>query len=125
MASGLWANYVSVETGERVEVNDWVLIDKTIAKDDKGEAYKNVHKYCSVTNIIDETQKKPNTYAKKTKKNLINAYGYVWFIVNDMPIQSFTTQNIFQDVLTGRRNLTLPETCEIELKNLNEKLFRN
>ena len=117
--NNIFANYVSVLTGEEVEINHWILLDQIVTKDDKGDIYNHVYKYCSITNIVDETKMKQNTYGKKINESPINAYGYVWFIINNIPVQSFTAQNIFQDVLTGRRNLTLPETCEIELEEFD------
>ena len=116
LATNAWALYVSVETGEEVRVNDWIIIDKRIPKDPATSAHTIVLKYCAVTEIVDETKKNPSAYAKKDKKHPLNAVGFVWFIINDIPVQSFTTRYVFQDALTGRRNMTLPESCEIKLE---------
>ena len=42
LATNAWTAYVSVETGEEVKVNDWVLIDE-IQRDTEGhkETYSN------------------------------------------------------------------------------------
>ena len=116
LATNAWALYVSVETGEEVRVNDWILIDTVTPKANESNIHTSVLKYCAVTEIVNETKKQPSAYATKNKKHPLNAVGFVWFIVNDTPVQSFTTRYVFQDALTGRRNMTLPESCEIKLE---------
>ena len=116
LATNAWALYVSVETGEEVGVNDWILINTVTPKDNESNIRTTVLKYCAVTEIVDETKKQPSAYATKKKKHPLNAVGFVWFIINGTPVQSFTTRYVFQDALTGRRNMTLPESCEIQLE---------
>ena len=117
LTTNAWALYVSVETGEEVGVNDWILIDTVTPEDFESNIHTSVLKYCAITEIVDETKKQPSAYATKHKKHPLNAVGFVWFIVNDTPVQSFTTRYVFQDALTGRRNMTLPESCEIKLED--------
>jgi hypothetical protein len=107
---------LSDETGEEVAVNDWILVEESIARDKEGNALETVYKYCVITEIIDERNKTPSAYATKNKPHPLNAVGFAWFIVNGTPVQSFTTRYIFRDALTGRRDTTLPEGCEIKLQ---------
>jgi hypothetical protein len=116
LATNAWTAYVSVETGEEVKVNDWVLIDEIQLNDSEGKLYKSILKYCSISVIVNETEKKPTTYRRKTTTKPIAAYGYVWFMQNEVAVQSFTKEFVFQSALTGKRDLTLPESCEVELE---------
>ena len=115
-ATNAWTAYVSVETGEEVKVNDWVLIDEIQLNDSEGKLYTSILKYCSISVIVNETEKKPTTYRRETTKKPIAAYGYVWFMQNEVAVQSFTKEFVFQSALTGKRDLTLPESCEVELE---------
>ena len=116
LANNIWSAYLSDETGEEVAVNDWILVEEPIARDKEGNALETVYKYCVITEIIDERNKTPSAYATKNKPHPLNAVGFAWFIVNGTPVQSFTTRYIFRDALTGRRDTTLPEGCEIKLQ---------
>ena len=116
LANNIWSAYLSDETGEEVAVNDWILVEESIAKDKEENALETVYKYCVITEIIDERNKTPSAYATKNKPHPLNAVGFAWFIVNGTPVQSFTTRYIFRDALTGRRDTTLPEGCEIKLQ---------
>ena len=116
LANNIWSAYLSDETGEEVAVNDWILVEESIARDKEGNALETVYKYCVITVIIDERNKTPSAYATKNKPHPLNAGGFAWFIVNGTPVQSFTTRYIFRDALTGRRDTTLPEGCEIKLQ---------
>ena len=116
LANNIWSAYLSDETGEEVAVNDWILVEESIARDKEGNALETVYKYCVITEIIDERNKTPSAYATKNKPHPLNAVGFAWFIVNGTPVQSFTTRYIFRDALTGRRDTTLPEGCEIKLQ---------
>ena len=116
LSANAWTAYVSVETGEEVKVNDWVLIDEIQLNDSEGRLYTSIFKYCSISVIVNEAEKKPKTYGREKIKKPIVAYGYVWFIQNEVAVQSFTKEFVFQSALTGKRDLTLPETCEVELK---------
>lgn len=116
LANNIWSAYLSDETGEEVAVNDWILVEESIARDKEGNALETVYKYCVITEIIDERNKTPSAYATKNKPHPLNAVGFSWFIANGTPVQSFTTRYIFRDALTGRRDTTLPEGCEIKLQ---------
>ena len=116
LANNIWSAYLSDETGEEVAVNDWILVEESIAKDKEENALETVYKYCVITEIIDERNKTPSAYATKNKPHPLNAVGFAWFIVNGTPVQSFTTRYIFRDALTGRRDTTLPEGCEVKLQ---------
>ncbi len=116
LANNIWSTYLSDETGEEVAVNDWILVEESIARDKEGNALETVYKYCVITEIIDERNKTPSAYATKNKPHPLNAVGFAWFIANGTPVQSFTTRYIFRDALTGRRDTTLPEGCEIKLQ---------
>ena len=116
LATNAWTAYVSVETGEEVKVNDWVLIDEIQLNDSEGKPYTSILKYCSISVIVNETEKKSTTYRRETTKKPIAAYGYVWFMQNEVAVQSFTKEFVFQSALTGKRDLTLPESCEVELE---------
>ena len=116
LSANAWTAYVSVETGEEVKANDWVLIDEIQLNDSEGKLYTSILKYCSISVIVNETKKKPTTYGREKTKKPIVAYGYVWFIQNEVAVQSFTKEFVFQSALTGKRDLTLPETCEVELE---------
>jgi len=116
LANNIWSAYLSDETGEEVAVNDWILVEESIARDKEGNALETVYKYCVITEIIDERNKTPSAYATKNKPHPLNAVGFAWFIINGTPVQSFTTRYIFRDALTGRRDTTLPEGCEIKLQ---------
>ena len=116
LANNIWSAYLSDETGEEVAVNDWILVEESIAKDKEENALETVYKYCVITEIIDERNKTPSAYATKNKPHPLNAVGFAWFIANGTPVQSFTTRYIFRDALTGRRDTTLPEGCEIKLQ---------
>ena len=116
LANNIWSAYLSDETGEEVAVNDWILVEESIARDKEGNALETVYKYCVITEIIDERNKTPSAYATKNKPHPLNAVGFAWFIANGTPVQSFTTRYIFRDALTGRRDTTLPEGCEIKLQ---------
>ncbi len=116
LATNAWTAYVSVETGEEVKVNDWVLIDEIQLNDSEGKLYTSILKYCSISVIVNETEKKPTTYRRETTRKPIAAYGYVWFMQNEVAVQSFTKEFVFQSALTGKRDLTLPESCEVELE---------
>ena len=114
--NNIWGSYESVTSGEEVAVNDWILIGEVITRDKGKNALGTVYKYCVITEIVDETKKPPSAYATKNKPHPLNAVGFSWFIVNGTPVQSFTTRYIFRDALTGRRDTTLPEGCEIKLQ---------
>ena len=116
LATNAWTAYVSVETGEEVKVNDWVLIEEIKLNDSEGKLYTSILKYCSILVIVNEAEKKPTTYRRETTKKPIAAYGYVWFMQNEVAVQSFTKEFVFQSALTGKRDLTLPESCEVELE---------
>ena len=116
LANNIWSAYLSDETGEEVAVNDWILIEEVIARDKEKNSLETVYKYCVITEIIDERNKTPSAYATKNKPHPLNAVGFAWFIANGTPVQSFTTRYIFRDALTGRRDTTLPEGCEIKLQ---------
>ena len=116
LATNAWTAYVSVETGEEVKVNDWVLIDEIQLNDSEGKLYSSILKYCSISVIVNEAEKKPTTYRRETTKKPIAAYGYVWFMQNEVAVQSFTKEFVFQSALTGKKDLTLPESCEVELE---------
>ena len=116
LANNIWSAYLSDETGKEVAVNDWILVEESIARDKEGNALETVYKYCVITEIIDERNKTPSAYATKNKPHPLNAVGFAWFIANGTPVQSFTTRYIFRDALTGRRDTTLPEGCEIKLQ---------
>ena len=116
LANNIWSAYLSDETGEEVAVNDWILVEESIARDKEGNALETVYKYCVITEVVDERNKTPSAYATKNKPHPLNAVGFAWFIANGTPVQSFTTRYIFRDALTGRRDTTLPEGCEIELQ---------
>ena len=116
LANNSWSAYLSDKTGEEVAVNDWILLEESIARDKERNALETVYKYCVITEIIDERNKTPSAYATKNKPHPLNAVGFAWFIVNGTPVQSFTTRYIFRDALTGRRDTTLPEGCEIKLQ---------
>ena len=116
LANNIWSAYLSDETGEEVAVNDWILVEESIARDKEGNALETVYKYCVITEVVDERNKTPSAYATKNKPHPLNAVGFAWFIVNGTPVQSFTTRYIFRDALTGRRDTTLPEGCEIKLQ---------
>ena len=116
LANNIWSAYLSDETGEEVTVNDWILVEEVIARDKEKNSLETVYKYCVITEIIDERNKTPSAYATKNKPHPLNAFGFAWFIANGTPVQSFTTRYIFRDALTGRRDTTLPEGCEIKLQ---------
>tara|TARA_Y100001960_G_scaffold77190_1_gene82503 strand:+ start:1389 stop:1799 length:411 start_codon:yes stop_codon:yes gene_type:complete len=116
LANNIWSAYLSDETGEEVAVNDWILVEESIARDKEGNALETVYKYCVITEVVDERNKTPSAYATKNKPHPLNAVGFAWFIANGTPVQSFTTRYIFRDALTGRRDTTLPEGCEIKLQ---------
>ncbi len=116
LANNIWSAYLSDETGEEVAVNDWILVEESIARDKEGNALETVYKYCVITEIIDERNKTTSAYATKNKPHPLNAVGFAWFIANGTPVQSVTTMYIFRDALTGRRDTTLPEGCEIKLQ---------
>ncbi len=116
LANNIWSAYLSNETGEEVALNDWILIDEIIARDKSLNPVGTTYKYCVITQIVDERNKTPSAYATKNNPHPLNAVGFVWFIVNGTPVQSFTTRYIFRDALTGRRDTTLPEGCEIKLQ---------
>ena len=54
LANNIWSAYLSDETGEEVAVNDWILVEESIARDKEGNALEIVYKYCVITEIIDE-----------------------------------------------------------------------
>ena len=116
LANNIWSAYLSNETGEEVALNDWILIDEITARDKSRNPVGTAYKYCVITQIVDERNKTPSAYATKNKPHPLNAVGFSWFIVNGTPVQSFTTRYIFRDALTGRRDTTLPEGCEIKLQ---------
>ena len=116
LANNIWSAYLSDETGEEVAVNDWILVEESIARDKEGNALETVYKYCVITEVVDERNKTPSAYATKNKPHPLNAVGFAWFIANGTPVQSFTTRYIFRDALAGRRDTTLPEGCEIKLQ---------
>ena len=116
LANNIWSAYLSNETGEKVALNDWILIDEIAARDKSRNPVGTAYKYCVITQIVDERNKTPSAYAAKNKPHPLNAVGFAWFIVNGTPVQSFTTRYIFRDALTGRRDTTLPEGCEIKLQ---------
>ena len=116
LANNIWSAYFSNETGEEVALNDWILIDEITARDKSRNPVGTAYKYCVITQIVDERNKTPSAYATKNKQHPLNAVGFAWFIVNGTPVQSFTTRYIFRDALTGRRDTTLPEGCEIKLQ---------
>ena len=116
LANNIWSAYLSNETGEEVALNDWILIDEITARDKSRNPVGTAYKYCVITQIVDERNKTPSAYATKNKPHPLNAVGFAWFIVNGTPVQSFTTRYIFRDALTGRRDTTLPEGCEIKLQ---------
>ena len=116
LANNIWSAYFSNETGEEVALNDWILIDEITARDKSRNPVGTAYKYCVITQIVDERNKTPSAYAAKNKPHPLNAVGFAWFIVNGTPVQSFTTRYIFRDALTGRRDTTLPEGCEIKLQ---------
>ena len=116
LANNIWSAYLSNETGEEVALNDWILIDEITARDKSHNPVGTAYKYCVITQIADERNKTPSAYAAKNKPHPLNAVGFAWFIVNGTPVQSFTTRYIFRDALTGRRDTTLPEGCEIKLQ---------
>ena len=116
LANNSWSAYLSDETGEEVAVNDWILLEESIARDKERNALETVYKYCVITEVVDERNKTPSAYATKNKPHPLNAVGFAWFIANGTPVQSFTTRYIFRDALTGRRDTTLPEGCEIKLQ---------
>ena len=116
LANNIWSAYLSDETGKEVAVNDWILVEESIARDKEGNALETVYKYCVITEVVDERNKTPSAYATKNKPHPLNAVGFAWFIANGTPVQSFTTRYIFRDALTGRRDTTLPEGCEIKLQ---------
>ena len=116
LANNIWSAYLSNETGEEVALNDWILIDEITARDKSRNPVGTAYKYCVITQIADERNKTPSAYATKNKPHPLNAVGFAWFIVNGTPVQSFTTRYIFRDALTGRRDTTLPEGCEIKLQ---------
>ena len=111
-----WASYTALDNGESVKVNDWVLLEEITTKDKKSNLLEMVYKFCVISEIVDERNKTPSAYATKNKPHPLNAVGFAWFIVNGTPVQSFTTRYIFRDALTGRRDTTLPEGCEIKLQ---------
>ena len=108
--------YISDETGEEVDPNSWILINETTTRDQSRNALETVYKYCVISEIVDERNKTPSAYATKNKPHPLNAVGFAWFIINGTPVQSFTTRYVFRDALTGRRDTTLPEGCEIKLQ---------
>ena len=116
LANNSWSAYLSDKTGEEVAVNDWILLEESIARDKERNVLEIVYKYCVITEVVDERNKTPSAYATKNKPHPLNAVGFAWFIVNGTPVQSFTTRYIFRDALTGRRDTTLPEGCEIKLQ---------
>ncbi|MDP6917372.1 MAG: hypothetical protein QF895_05390 [SAR86 cluster bacterium] len=116
LANNIWSAYLSNETGEEVALNDWILIDEIAARDKSRNPVGTAYKYCVITQIVDERNKTPSAYAAENKPHPLNAVGFAWFIVNGTPVQSFTTRYIFRDALTGRRDTTLPEGCEIKLQ---------
>ena len=116
LANNIWSAYLSNETGEKVALNDWILIDEIAARDKSRNPVGTAYKYCVITQIVDERNKTPSAYAAKNKPHPLHAVGFAWFIVNGTPVQSFTTRYIFRDALTGRRDTTLPEGCEIKLQ---------
>ena len=116
LANNIWSAYLSDETGEEVAVNDWILVEESIARDKEGNALETVYKYCVITEVVAERNNTPSAYATKNKPHPLNAVGFAWFIANGTPVQSFTTRYIFRDALTGRRDTTLPEGCEIKLQ---------
>ena len=116
LANNSWSAYLSDKTGEEVAVNDWILLEESIARDKERNALETVYKYCVITEVVDERNKTPSAYATKNKPHPLNAVGFAWFIANGTPVQSFTTRYIFRDALTGRRDTTLPEGCEIKLQ---------
>ena len=116
LANNSWSAYLSDKTGEEVAVNDWILLEESIARDKERNALETVYKYCVITEVVDERNKTPSAYATKNKPHSLNAVGFAWFVVNGTPVQSFTTRYIFRDALTGRRDTTLPEGCEIKLQ---------
>ena len=63
LANNIWSAYLSDETGEEVAVNDWILVEESIARDKEGNALETVYKYCVITEIIDERNKTPSAYA--------------------------------------------------------------
>ena len=69
LTTNAWALYVSVETGEEVGVNDWILINTVTPEDNESNIRTTVLKYCAVTEIVDETKKQPSAYATKHKKH--------------------------------------------------------
>lgn len=112
----IWAEYYSFETGEEIKKNDWILLDEILTKDKGGNVLGTAYKYCVITDIVDETKKTPSAYSNREEPHPLNAVGYVWFVLNGTPVQSFTTRFIFRDALTGRRDTTLPEGCELKLQ---------
>ena len=116
LSNNSWSAYLSDKTGEEVAVNDWILLEESIARDKERNVLEIVYKYCVITEVVDERNKTPSAYATKNKPHPLNAVGFAWFIVNGTPVQSFTTRYIFRDALTGRRDTTLPEGCEIKLQ---------
>lgn len=116
LANNIWSAYLSNETGEEVALNDWILIDEITARDKSRNPVGTSYKYCVITQIVDERNKTTSAYATKNKPHPLNAVGFAWFIVNGTPVQSFITRYIFRDALTGRRDTTLPEGCEIKLQ---------
>ena len=116
LANNSWSAYLSDKTGEEVAVNDWILLEESIARDKERNALETVYKYCVITEVVDERNKTPSAYATNNKPHPLNAVGFAWFIANGTPVQSFTTRYIFRDALTGRRDTTLPEGCEIKLQ---------
>ena len=116
LSNNSWSAYLSDKTSEEVAVNDWILLEESIARDKERNVLEIVYKYCVITEVVDERNKTPSAYATKNKPHPLNAVGFAWFIANGTPVQSFTTRYIFRDALTGRRDTTLPEGCEIKLQ---------
>jgi len=73
LATNAWTAYVSVETGEEVKVNDWVLIDEIQLNDSEGKLYTSILKYCSISVIVNEAEKKQEIKEEKTTKKPIAA----------------------------------------------------
>ena len=95
LANNIASAYLSDETGEAV--NDWILVEESIARDKEGNALETVYKYCVITEIIDERNKTPSAYATKNKPHPLNAVGFAWFIVNGTPVP--LPQGIFLEML--------------------------
>ncbi|GIS74875.1 MAG: hypothetical protein CM1200mP12_05940 [Gammaproteobacteria bacterium] len=98
LANNIWSAYLSDETGEEVAVNDWILVEESIARDKEGNALETVYKYCVITEVVDERNKTPSAYATKNKPHPLNAVGFAWFIANGTQFNPLP-QGIFLEML--------------------------